>query len=343
MPERHPDRARLVRFGLVVLFALAAFRPGAEAAQDSETAVLTEIRSVTLRGEVDFEIRVTGKFRYSLMELTTPPRLVLDLEPVEKRWPVAQMPVGVFGVSGVRVSQFAPRTTRVVFDILKAKPSYRVGQTADGVRVVFFQAETPRAGVPEEPKPAVKSPSLQPPPAPSTLVLPSTLFGMSVISFRLSDERFTEVFGSQTGWSAGFEFVQLFAPRSRVRPGLGVDYSRVSKSGFSTVTETPTSLVLDPVTVSGFLVYEARPVSPFLGAGVAFCRYRETSALHNTEGSTTGYSFQAGMFIHLGRLDFLKLKIFGRWTKAPVLVNGIQANLGGTALGLTVLAGFNIL
>ena len=326
---------------MFVILTLSAGRLAA-AVQEPSPAVLIEIRSTALAAEMDFEILVTGKFQFSLMELTTPPRLVLDLYPVEKKVSMSQVPVGVFGVIGFRVSQYQPRTTRVVFDLMEGKPLYRVKQTADGVQVIFSKTESPRTPVAPEPQP---KPAAQPPatPLPSAPGLPSTLFGVSVLTYRLTDERFREIFDSRTGWSLGLEWVQVFAPRSRVRPALGIDYSHQSKTGFSTISRTPTALTLDPVTVWGYLLLEGRPVVPYLGAGVSFYHYKETSALHNSEGRATGYSLQAGMFVHLGRVDFLKLKLFGRWTKASILVNEISAELGGIALGLSVLAGFNVL
>lgn len=339
--HRHSPSERLRRICLFILLTIASGRP-AGSAQEPLLAALTEIRSSTLAAEIDFEILVSGGFKFSLMELTTPPRLVVDLYPVENRIPVSQVPVGTFGVIGYRVSQYQPRTARVVFDLGEGKPPYRVKQTPEGMRVVFLKPESPPPDA--APTPVPKPPAQPPPPAaPSPGRVPSTLFGVSVLTYRLTDERFLEVFESRTGWSVGLEWLQVFAPRSRVRPALGVDYARQSKSGFSTVTRTPTSLTLDPVTVWGYLVVEGRPVAPYLGAGVSFYHYKEASTLHNSQGRATGLSLQAGVFLHLGRLDFLKLKLFGRWTKASVLVNGISADLGGIALGLTALLGFNVL
>ncbi len=341
MFDSHLHVERLGRLCLVVLLILTAGRLAA-AAQEPSPAVLTEIRSTSLAAEMDFEILVTGNFQFSLMELTTPPRLVLDLYPVEKKVSMSQVPVGVFGVVGFRVSQYQPRTTRVVFDLMEGKALYRVKQTAEGLRVVFSKPESPSIPVAPEPPP---KPGAQPPASsiPSATILPSTLFGVSALTYRLTDERFMEIFGSRTGWSLGLEWLQVFAPRSRIRPALGIDYSRQSKTGFSTISRTPTALALDPITVWGYVLLEGRPVVPYLGAGVSFYYYKETSALHNSEGRATGYSFQAGMFVHLGRVDFLKLKLFGRWTKASVLVNEISSELGGIAAGLTVLVGFNVL
>jgi hypothetical protein len=328
---------------LLAIPALAVFP--AAAAQEAPTAVLTEIRSITLTGEVDFEIRVTGKFHYTLTEMTSPARLVLDLEPVLRRWAVNEIKVGAYGVSTVRVSQSSSRVTRIVFDLTEAKPLYRIGQNPDGIRVVFSQPEAVPAVRPPAaaPKPEAKPPATAAgPPAPRRSI-PSTMLGGGIVTYHLTDERFTEIFGSQTGWSAGLELSQLFLPGGQVRPGLGFDYMRLTKSGLSSLSQTPTTLGLDVITLSGFLVYGVRPVSPYLGVGAAFTRYRESSALHNTDGRTTGLSLQAGMLVHLGKLDWLKLKVFGKWTKASVLVNEIQADLGGLAFGLSVLAAFSAL
>ncbi len=339
------------RVGLAFFLGLAPILllPAIAAAQQSGTAILTEIRSVTLTGEIDFEIRITGKFTYTLTELTAPPRLVLDLEPVQRRWAVNEMSVGAFGVLAVRVSQYSSRVTRVVFDLTGAKPLYRIGQNPEGIRVAFSApeetpaAQPPKAEVKPQPKPPVKAPVTAAAPAAPFRPIPSTMIGGGVVTYRLADERFTEIFKSQTGWAAEFELSQLLLPGSQVRPGFGLDYVRQTKSGLSTLSETPTTLGLDVVTLSGLLVYAVRPVSPYLEIGVALTRYRESSELQNTEGRATGLALQAGILVHLGKLDAVKFKLFGKWTKASVLVNDIQADLGGLAFGLSVLAAFNVL
>ena len=339
---------------IVLFLAPILLLSATAAAQPSGTAILTEIRSVTLTGEIDFEIRVTGKFTYTLTELTSPPRLVVDLEPVQRRWAVNEMAVGAFGVLTVRVSQYASRTTRVVFDLSGSKPLYRIGQTPEGIRVAFSAPEEsgpavppvaapPKAEVKPRPKPPVKAPATVAAPAAPLRPVPSTMIGGGVVTYRLTDERFTEIFKSQSGWAAEFELSQLLLPGSRVRPGFELGYFRQAKSGFSTLSQTPTSLGLDVVTLSGLLVYAVRPVSPYLGLGVALTRYNERSDLQNTEGRATGLALQAGMIVHLGKLEWLKLKLFGKWTKASVLVNDIQADLGGLSAGLAVLFAFNVL
>lgn len=347
------ERTRRLRLlGVLFLFLLPGLRmDGAAAVQDASPAQLTEIRVTLLDSEVDIDLIVSGPFQYSLLELSSPPRFVVDLEPVLKVWPASRVPVQAFGVEAVRVSQFEPRKSRVVFDLNDPKAVYRVSRTGEGVRVIFLKREGTPAGTAPAAQPTAK-PAAKPAteagaaealgPRPARPGVPTTLVGVSVITYRLTDARFAEVYGKQTGWSWGLEFDQFFLPGSRLRPGLGIDYSRLTKSGVSTQTQTPASILLDPVTITGYLLYEARPVSPFVGAGAAFSHYRESSALHNTDGSATGYAFQAGVFVHLGRLDFLKIKLTGRYAKTSVTVNDLALDLGGTSFALTALAGFNI-
>jgi hypothetical protein len=318
--------------------------PAVGAGQESPPAVLTEIKHVVLADRIEFTILVEGKFHYSLTEMGGPKRLIIDLEPVEKRLPDTEKGIQAFGVLGYRLSQYRPLTTRVVFDLEENKPTYRVKPIGGGLTVVFIRA----AGAAEA-KPPAPAPTVAPPGAPTTakpvgegLGLPTTLLGVSVITYRLSDERFTEIFGSQTGWTAGFEILEILAPRSRVRPAIGFDYLRLSKAGESTISHTPTEISLAPFTVSGFLILEGRPFSPYLGAGLTFYQYKETSTLYDTSGSATGFALQAGLFIHFGRLNALKAKIFGRLVRAKVLQDELELRLGGSMLGLALLAGFNI-
>ncbi len=353
MPKNRSPRPLLAVLGGALLISSLGSAVSREAGfQESQSAVLTDVRVTTQAGEIDFDLLISGRFRFALSELSNPPRLILDLEPVEKKWSGTQISIQSFGLAAVRASQFEPRKARVVFDLIDPNPLYRVSQTPEGVRVAFLKkaiAETP-------PAPAQPQPKAEVPPAPKEVTppsavaaglapapgLPSTLLGLSVVAYRLTDERFVEIFGSRSGFSLGFEFEQFFLPKSRIRPGFGVDTHRVSKEGLSTISRTPTALALDPVTISAYLLVDGRPVSPYLGVGLALCHYHEKSALHDSEGSGTGVALLAGTFVHLGRLDYLKLRLWGRWSKVSVLVNDVSADLGGLAAGLSVLAGFNI-
>lgn len=344
-------RDPLVRVSLLCFLLLTGLFPAQAAVeQNVPTAIMTDVRGLAFADRIEYTVFITGIFHTTQTEFGRPLRLALDLEPVENRWAPTALAGQAFGVRAVRVSQVQPRIVRLEFELVEDGPTYGVKLTGDGLKVVFFKGEKP-----SEIKAPVVRPEVEPPaeripvgPARAPAVqglgpvggLPSILIGASAAYQSLSDPRFLEIFDSNQGFGYGLDFVLVLVPMSRVRPAIGVDYQRLVKSGASSISQTPTELILEPITVSAFLLYDTRPVAPYIGVGVCFYHYGEKSALHDTDGSATGVSLQAGLFLHFGRQNFFKMKVFGRWTKVTALENDVEFELGGTALGLTALFGF---
>ena len=347
------NRSVAVLANLSLILLMSGLFAGPAAGQTPPTAIMTELRGLVHADKVEYTAFITGIFHYTQTELRQPRRLILDLEPVESRWAPSALAGQAFGIRAVRVTQAEPKTVRLEFDLAADVLSYGIKLTGDGLRVVFYKEERPteiKAPVirPEVEPPAVRVPAEKPTPsipavekaAPPNRGLPSILLGASAVYQTLSDPRFLEIFDTSQGFGFGFDLVLALMPASRVRPALGVDYQRLTKSGFSTISLTPTRLTLEPVTISAFLLYDTPPVVPYFGAGVCFDHYGEQSDLHDTDGSATGYSLQAGMFLHFGRQDLFKMKVFARWTKVTALDNEREFELGGTAFGLTAYFGF---
>lgn len=353
MTLRHPP----TRTVLVFFLLLGGLLHSPAAGQKPPTAIMTDMRGLAFADRVEYTVFITGIFQYVQSESGRPRRLILDLEPVENRWAPSELAGLPIGVQAVRVAQVKPRTVRVEFELAADGPAYGVKLTGDGLKVVFFKSEKTVQVTPPPGHPAVEQPSAQPaaakaravppraarPPAGSDFLargLPSILVGGSVAFHSLSDPRFVEVFGDGSGRSYGLDFALVLLPRSRVRPAIGLDYHRLAKSGVSTISQTPTELILEPITISGLILYETRPVVPYIGVGVCFTNYRELSDLHNTDGSAAGVAIQAGLLVHFGRQNVFKMKVFGRWSSVTALENGGELDLGGTAFGLTALFGF---
>ena len=82
---------------------------------------------------------------------------------------------------------------------------------------------------------------------------------------------------------------------------------------------------------------------PFVGFGADFYNYEETSALANTTGSASGSHFQAGLYVVFPKAEFLRLKIYYKYTKVTATESGFDIGLGGPEYGLGLTFGFNVL
>jgi hypothetical protein len=86
-------------------------------------------------------LAIDGSFSREVSFLTSPKRLVVDLNGVSAIEAAPYAQVGQAGVLDIRTGQFQPETARVVFDIGAATPAYSVGEVPGGLKIVFWLEE----------------------------------------------------------------------------------------------------------------------------------------------------------------------------------------------------------
>ncbi len=83
-------------------------------------------------------IKVDGRFTYETSSLTLPPRLVVDLTPVDKIKVPPLLQVGSSGILSIRAGQFQPQTARIVIDLSDRNPSQSIGSVENGLKISFW-------------------------------------------------------------------------------------------------------------------------------------------------------------------------------------------------------------
>jgi hypothetical protein len=117
-----------------------------------------------------------------------------------------------------------------------------------------------------------------------------------------------------------------------------------SKTGASTLSQEATTFKINPmISLSARLNYEWKYVQLFVGGGLDWYSYAETSTIANTTGKSNGSHFMAGIYLIPPVLDsMLRVKIYYKFTKVAATANGITVQLGGNEYGVGLSLGFNL-
>ena len=103
---------------------------------------VTELKEINFQiieeERIEFTVEVEGEFRYEVFNLSGPPRLAIDLFPIQKISVGPYVDIGITGVKRIRVGFFQPQVARVVFDLGKRIPNYRVTSIEGGIKVAFW-------------------------------------------------------------------------------------------------------------------------------------------------------------------------------------------------------------
>ncbi len=110
----------------------------------------------------------------------------------------------------------------------------------------------------------------------------------------------------------------------------GVDY--YTKKGKLTFTEEDTEITLMPVSGGIRLSLGAGMLRPYVGAGVAYVKYKETSVIGTVDKGDVGFLGQAGIRLYVSGGFFLDVQ--GRYSTCKAKPADVTADLGGLQGGL---------
>jgi hypothetical protein len=310
---------------------------------------LISVQPVLQPEELGVLIQVEGTFEYTFFELGAPPRLVIDITPVQESAASGVIPIQAFGVERIRTGLPQDGTARIVFEFSGRPSLYLVNKTSDGIHVSFLSGTSGKSQARPTPSPAQPRPPApeQPPAEPSGTEKkpsspPTTLIGVSLANITLADKRFQEVFGHQIESCLSLDFSQVLFTSSRLALAAGAEYERLSLEGQSTVTGQATQVSIVPLNLGLRLIVRSGSLWPYISAGLALYHYQETSSLHNTVSDTTGFSLGGGVFVGSPSFKLLRAKAFFRWTRAVAQENGLRVNLGGWEIGGGLVLGFSL-
>jgi len=266
--------------------------------------------------ELDVFIEIEGEFRYQSRELDNPPRLVFDFLKVKKVQTLPSYEVRKFGVERVRTGQFLPLIARVIFDFQERKPFYRITQIKKGIKVdLWLEQELGKR-------------------------IEDSMIGLILGSYHISAEDYQQIYGGG-GAIFGLDLSYVFLTRKNLQACLSLEARSYSKTGASTFTQEETRLSLQPISLAGECLIQKKSVVPFFGLGLDFYHYAEKSDIHEASGSTLGYHIQAGLYYQIPKLNYLKIKVFIKLTRAVARENEVEVNLGGGEYGLNLTYSFN--
>jgi len=345
---------------LIAVLAIAASLAGQVPASGS--AVLKSIGYVKTDSGLEISVRVEGEFVHQVSVLSSPNRLVIDFAPSQKIEARPVYDVNAFGVTTVRTGQFQPQISRVIFDFSGPVPAYDIRKSESGLTVKIGLApkaiekpapaavfpppvpenkrvrETKPAQKEEAPEIGIEAESLENPPG-----FYNTTAGFTIGTYRSADDRFKEVYGDQTNIQIGINLSRTLLYLKGFQLDISFEARILSLTGKSTLSGDEAKFRMIPLTLGGRLLYQTKYIIPFLGGGLDWYNYKEDSVLASTSGSASGYHFQGGVFVVIPNLDFLRVKLYYKYTKVSATENEIDVQLGGPEYGIGLSFGFNFL
>lgn len=149
--------------------------------------------------------------------------------------------------------------------------------------------------------------------------------------FQPSDQAFKNIYGGGTNFGGEINITLMKGI------SLWAGMNMFSKTGLTTFTEEETEISITPV--YGGIKFQASGarVRPYLGLGVGYFQYKESSAvIGSVQKSDIGYLGQLGVLINVIGPIYLDLK--GSYSYCKVQPEDLEANIGG----LQVMAGFGL-
>lgn len=330
----------------------------ADQATGQNAAVVKNIGYIRTSGGLEVTVHVDGGFVMQTLVLSGPTRLVVDVAPANKIEAQSFYAVDALGMTSIRTGQFQPQIARVIFDFSGPLPAYTIQKTETGFVVSFTSA--PAAAPPTGKKPAVEKPVVRPrpqpvatppskekeierPEVPTPKDFANTSVGFMVGTYSSSSSDFSEIFGSGTKTQYGLNLTRTLVTLKNLQLDASFEIRAFSATGSSTLTESETKFSMTPITIGARLLYQTKFALLFVGAGKDFTSYEEKSDIFDTQGSASGYHYQAGIYIIIPKVEALRVKLYYKFTKVNATENEIDVGLGGNEYGIGLSYGFNIL
>jgi len=306
-----------------------------------------------LEKEFEVIIELEGEFGYQTLEMSNPPRLVIEFLKVKKVLTRPSYDIHEFAIERIRTGQFLPLIGRVVFDFSEKIPFYKINQIEKGIKVTCWldedlakkiakakkvekQKERKGEEVKKKPEGLISKEELM------IKKTDKTMIGLSLGSYHISSDVFHQIYGIG-GPIFGLDLSHIFLTQKNLNFGLSLEARCYSKTGASTMTKEETKLSLTPLSLATRCLVQTKYLIPFFGVGLDYYHYTEKSVLQDTSGSAVGYHIQGGVYYQIPKLNFLKAKIFMKLTKAVATENDREVDLGGVEYGINLTYSFKFL
>jgi hypothetical protein len=243
-------------------------------------------------------------------------------------------------------------TLSAVFVLSGALPGYEVVKADTGL-VLGVSTEAKPAG---KPAAVVASPVEQKPvqevkPAETAVEteagkgregFANTMIGFQMGSYQIPSDRFKEVYGANATVTYGLSLSRSLVQIERLSLDLEGGIRFYSKEGASTLSQELANFKMTPISLAGRLNYQWKYFQVFVGYGLDWYSYTETSSVANTTGNANGHHITAGIYLIPLVLDgMLRVKVYYKFTKVTATSNGISVDLGGNEYSVGLSFGFN--
>jgi len=340
---------------LAIALSLAAQVP------DSGLAVIKSVGYVKTDAGLEISVRIDGDYLHQASVLSSPNRLVIDIAPAQRVEARPAYEVNASGVTTIRTGQYEPQISRVILDFSGPIPDYDIQKTASGllIKIGIAAKATEKIAAPavslkpgrenrpaEEVKPARKEEAgAAEGEAEGPTIAPgfyNTTAGIMIGTYKNDSGRFDEVYGSGTSIQYGINLSRTLLYFRGFQLDVSGEARTISKTGQSTLSGDEAKFSMIPLSLAGRLLFQTKYVIPFIGVGADWFNYSEKSVLADSSGSASGYHFQAGVFIVIPGRDYLRVKLYYKFTRVTATENEIEVQLGGPEYGIGVSYGFNI-
>ncbi len=318
-----------------------------------DPAILKSISYQRLDKGLEATILLEGPFVFQTFTLTNPNRLAIDFSPVERIEAELYYEVNVMGLTSLRTGEFAPQIVRVVFDFTDQMLAYEIKKIEGGI-VVRLSAEAPKPPVPvmdekkieaEVQRRLAQAIRREIPPKENFF---NTMIGLTVGSYKIPDARFAEIYQDESAPLYGLNLSRTLASVGNFQFDISVEARMYQKTGAATVSQEEAKFSMVPIiTIAPRFLFQTKYIMPFAGAGLDFYSYKEESPLYGDIGSisnsVSGWHYQAGVYLIPPTLEFLRIKLYYKFTKVRAIENEIEVELGGNEYGVGLCFGFNFL
>lgn len=157
--------------------------------------------------------------------------------------------------------------------------------------------------------------------------------GVSLAYYSVDDSAFKDAYGT-----GNMMFGASLSADIYKKLELRAEINYFSAKGEMTLSKEEITYTLMPI-VAGlrFRVIETKRISPYLGAGLDFCSYKEKVPERfggDITGSKTGIHGEVGMYVHISQK--LQIDINFRYTSAKIEVLEKDREIGGLRAGVGV-------
>ena len=178
---------------------------------------LKSVKYTNSAGSEAVDISVTGYTDYSIMKLTNPERIVIDIFNAFAPGKQQYVQAGGNAVKSIRYAQFEPYTARVVLEV-NGEPEYGVSKTATGLLVYF--GDMPESTSATEPGPT---------PLPVTSAVKKTLTVHKYFKVEYTPGNGVDNVGILLGSYSKYKVMRLTGPDRLVIDILNAKYSGIDK------------------------------------------------------------------------------------------------------------------